>query len=166
MAQPIQKTESKDVFLKIEHFFEENKRVISMTSSAILVVAIAIVAITNFYLPSQEKEAQEQLFKSQMYFERDSFKLALNGDGNYLGFLDIIDEAVEKANSYGNEIFCIGGSQIYKQMLPLTKKMYLSVVIGEYEGDAYFPEFDKEEWNLISKDDQETYELYVYERKE
>jgi tetratricopeptide (TPR) repeat protein len=39
-----------------------------------------------------EKEAKAQMFVAEQYFERDSFNLALYGDGGELGFIDIIDE--------------------------------------------------------------------------
>ena len=39
-----------------------------------------------------EKEAQADMFMAELYFQKDSFNLALNGDGQYLGFLDIADE--------------------------------------------------------------------------
>lgn len=92
MAQPKPiHTDQADVFTKTEDFFEKNKNAITYGVSALLVVIIAVVYVTNFFLPGREKEAQSQIFKAQQYFERDSFMLALNGDGNYDGFLKIID---------------------------------------------------------------------------
>jgi tetratricopeptide (TPR) repeat protein len=40
----------------------------------------------------KEKEAKEQMFMAERYFEQDSLNLALNGDGMYPGFLDVIDD--------------------------------------------------------------------------
>jgi TolA-binding protein len=51
-----------------------------------------IFAYKKLYVEPQRIEAQEQIFVAQQYFERDSFELALNGDGDYPGFLDIIDD--------------------------------------------------------------------------
>lgn len=85
--QPI---EEKDLFIKIEEFFEHNGKMVSIAGTSILAVIVAIVAFTNFYLPGQEKEAQEAMFQAQLYFESDSFSLALNGDGQALGFEDVI----------------------------------------------------------------------------
>ena len=58
------------------------------------VIALAIVAFSgyNYYITSQNTTAQEELFQAQYYFEADSLGLALNGDGNSYGFLEIIDE--------------------------------------------------------------------------
>ena len=58
------------------------------------IIALAAVSFTgyNYYVTSQNVEAQEEMFPAQFYFEKDSLDLALNGDGNNYGFLDIIEE--------------------------------------------------------------------------
>lgn len=58
------------------------------------------------------------------------------------------------------EIFIIGGAQIYAQALPLADKLYLTIVHQEYEGDTSFPEFDIKEWREISRTDFERGEAY------
>lgn len=59
----------------------------------------------RYYQDSQEKEAQSEMFQAVYYFEADSLDLALNGDGNNLGFKDIaqdygITQAGKLANYY------------------------------------------------------------------
>ncbi len=59
----------------------------------------------RYYKDSQEKEAQREMFQAVYYFEADSLDLALNGDGNNLGFIQIIDDygitqAAKLANYY------------------------------------------------------------------
>jgi len=58
------------------------------------VIAAVIVGIAgyNYYITNQNTTAQEELFQAQYYFEADSLGLALNGDGNSYGFLEIIEE--------------------------------------------------------------------------
>ena len=58
------------------------------------VISLLIVgfAAYNFYITSQNQTAQEELFQAQFYFDADSLGLALNGDGNSYGFLEIMDE--------------------------------------------------------------------------
>ncbi len=46
-----------------------------------------------------------------------------------------------KKDTYSNEIFIIGGGQIYEQALPLADRLYLTIVEGEYSGDTYFPDY-------------------------
>ena len=92
MATPPKPFEQHDDFLtRAENFYEQNKKAISIGGSIILIAVIGIIAFNSFYLPNKEQEAQEQMFMAQQYFARDSFRLALNGDGNYDGFLQIID---------------------------------------------------------------------------
>jgi dihydrofolate reductase len=70
-----------------------------------------------------------------------------------------IETGLQKAKSYGKEIFIIGGSTIFKQFMPLTKKMYISEIKQNYTGDTYFPKFNKEEWEI--EDKQEFNEFFL-----
>lgn len=89
-ADNLQELES--ALTKTERFIEENQKPITYAVGAIILVVIAYLGFTRFYLHPREDEAQSQMFMAENYFERDSFNLAINGDGNYLGFLDIIDD--------------------------------------------------------------------------
>ncbi|MCB9981397.1 MAG: dihydrofolate reductase [Rhodospirillales bacterium] len=51
-----------------------------------------------------------------------------------------------------DEVFITGGGQIYKETLPLTERLYLTVLNREYEGDTFFPEFDWNEWNIAAEE--------------
>jgi dihydrofolate reductase len=44
------------------------------------------------------------------------------------------------------EIMIGGGAQIYAESLPIAHRLYLTLVDGEFSGDAYFPEFDQSQW--------------------
>ena len=76
-----------------------------------------------------------------------------------------VQEALEKAKSYGKEAFIIGGSSIYQQTLPIATKMYLSLVKKDYQGDSYFPNFNKQEWIVKERQDFQEFELITYVRK-
>jgi tetratricopeptide (TPR) repeat protein len=89
-ADNLQELES--ALTKTEQFIEENQKPITYAVGLIILVVIAYLGITRFYIQPREKEAQSQIFMAENYFEQDSFNLAINGDGNYLGFLDIIDD--------------------------------------------------------------------------
>ena len=65
-----------------------------------------------------------------------------------------LEEAV-KMFSPDEEVFIIGGAQIYKQALPLADKLYLTVVHRNYEGDTSFPQLDMAEWNEIGREEFE-----------
>jgi tetratricopeptide (TPR) repeat protein len=75
-----------------EQFFEDNSKIITTIFGVAIVIALILLATHRFYSLPREAKAQEQCFVAQQYFEKDSFNLAINGDGNYPGFLDIMDE--------------------------------------------------------------------------
>jgi dihydrofolate reductase len=50
------------------------------------------------------------------------------------------------------EVFIIGGSEIYRQALTLAHKLYITEVLHEFEGDAFFPEINFDEWKVISEE--------------
>jgi tetratricopeptide (TPR) repeat protein len=97
MAKKTDKTEERivaveEAFSKTEQFIERNQKIILIVVGAIIVVVLGYFGFKRIYLAPREKEAQSQMFMAEKYFEMDSIKKALNGDGNYLGFLAIIDD--------------------------------------------------------------------------
>jgi tetratricopeptide (TPR) repeat protein len=77
---------------KTELFIEKNqKRLLAILGGIILVVG-AVMAYREFYVKPLEKEAQEAIYEAEIYFEKDSFNLALNGDTSFTGFLSIIED--------------------------------------------------------------------------
>ncbi len=85
-------TEVESALTRTEQFLESNSKLIGIVIGAIVVIAVGYLGLNKFYLEPRSKEAQEQMFRAQNYFEKDSFNLAVNGDGNNPGFLDIIDD--------------------------------------------------------------------------
>ncbi len=77
---------------KTEQFIDNNKNTLLYALGGIVVLILAVMGYQRYIVLPNEREAHEEMFKAEMYFERDSFELALYGDGAYLGFLDIIDE--------------------------------------------------------------------------
>ena len=58
------------------------------------------------------------------------------------------------------EIFIIGGAQIYAQAMPMADRLYLTEIDSDYEGDTRFPEWKREEWTLLSEERHERGERY------
>lgn len=50
-----------------------------------------------------------------------------------------------------DENFVIGGEHMYREMLPYADTLYITEIRKSYEGDAFFPEFDGKEWELVEK---------------
>jgi tetratricopeptide (TPR) repeat protein len=81
-------TNVEETLTRTEHFLEENYKVL-LTGLAVIVAIVGLVWLGKLYLGKRGEEAQSQMYQAQKYLEMDSLRLALNGDGNYLGFLDI-----------------------------------------------------------------------------
>lgn len=69
------------------------------------------------------------------------------------------------------EAFVIGGAQLYAAALPFAARLYLTEIHAEYEGDAFFPAFDRGEWREFSREaraarepENPAYDFAVYER--
>ena len=78
---------------KANDFFENKKnRTVVFTIVGVLALLTVAIAGYRFYISDMNNTAQEELYQAQFYFEADSLGLALNGDGNSYGFLEIIDE--------------------------------------------------------------------------
>ncbi len=77
---------------KSEQFIEQNQKSLTIIIVAILVIVSIYFGYNRFYLAPMEEEARSQIFAAEFNFEKDSFKLALNGNDNDLGFLEIADK--------------------------------------------------------------------------
>jgi tetratricopeptide (TPR) repeat protein len=93
----IDKTEERivaveEAFGRTEQFIEKYQQIILIVIGVIVVIVLGFFGFKRFYMAPKEKDAQSQMFMAEKYFEQDSLKKALNGDGQYLGFLAIIDE--------------------------------------------------------------------------
>ncbi|HBB91471.1 MAG TPA: tetratricopeptide repeat protein [Bacteroidales bacterium] len=75
-----------------EHFIEKNQKNITIALIVIVAVVGIFLGYKRFIVSPKEKDAKNEIFAAEQYFEKDSFNLALNGDGNNLGFLDVIDK--------------------------------------------------------------------------
>ncbi|CAL1518324.1 tetratricopeptide repeat protein [Chitinophaga sp. MM2321] len=77
---------------RAEDFFLQNKNVIIIAVVAVVLVVGGFFGYNHFVKQPKENKAQEMIFHAQNYFAVDSFKLALNGDGNNYGFLQVVDK--------------------------------------------------------------------------
>lgn len=62
-----------------------------------------------------------------------------------------LQEAIAMAEG-DEEIFIIGGAQIYAEALSVADRMYITRVERDYEGDTSFPEIDYTKWQLVSEE--------------
>ena len=86
--------------------------------------------------------------------------------------LNSVEALLEFSRQNADEIFVIGGAEIFKLILPYADKLYLTRIYDEFEGDTFFPELQMEDWSLLSqekgiKDEKNPYdyEFEIYKRK-
>ena len=92
----------------IEHWIEQNPKIVFGVLGALVLVIGGYFGF-RYYVGTQEEEAQKEMFQAIYYFEADSLNLALKGDGNNLGFEQIIEDfpmtdAANLANFYAGAI--------------------------------------------------------------
>jgi dihydrofolate reductase len=82
-----------------------------------------------------------------------------------------IEEALETAKAqlglWPDEVFIIGGGEIWKQTMSIMDRIYLTEIKKPYEGDATFPEFDKNVFKEIERrprTEPEPFDFVIYER--
>lgn len=128
----------------VETFFNDNKKTIWGVLAAIVVIGLAVLAYQKFYVQPKKAEALEQMFPAEAAFAASEFDLALNGDGNNLGFAEIAKEYGSKA---GKDVYMYAGIcnlQLgnYEEALSCLKKysgkdVILAAKALSCQGDAY-----------------------------
>lgn len=103
------------------------------------------------------------------------------GEFNHDGVITVhsIEAALREAGQAVNadddtaEVMIIGGANLYQQMIAKADKLYLTHVKTKSEGDAWFPELDMSEWEIISQqsvsaDEKNNYDFDIieYQRRE
>ena len=74
-----------------EHWIEENLKLVASVIGAITLIVGGYFGY-KYYIGEQDAQAQKEMFQAVRYFEADSLTLAMNGDGNILGFKQIIED--------------------------------------------------------------------------
>jgi dihydrofolate reductase len=64
-----------------------------------------------------------------------------------------LETALKKAGESAEEVFVIGGSDIYDAILPIADTIYLTIINREFQGDAFFPEIDLNNWTEVERED-------------
>ena len=127
-----------------EQFYNENKKTIWIVVGAVLVIGLGILAYNKFIYQPKCIEAMQQTYPAEMNFQNGEYALALSGDGNNLGFEDIIAEYGTKS---GKAVYLYAGIcelQLgnYDEALAYLKKYkgkepILAARAKACEGDAY-----------------------------
>lgn len=96
--------------------------------------------------------------------------MEMNIDDENVEILEDIS-MLEKYINSDEENFVIGGATMYKLLMPKCKKMYITEIDRDFNGDVYFPEISLEEWKITNREqgpkDNENdfeYEYVTYEK--
>lgn len=73
-----------------------------------------------------------------------------------------IEDAISKIKNE-TEAFFIGGEQIYKSALTFADTLYITRVHHKFDGDAFFPEIDPKQWQLVSEEHHSADEKNEYD---
>ena len=115
-----------------------------------------------------------KVFEEMEAVEKGSEPKINAGPFLYASIEDGIAAAKDMAREMNlDEVFITGGGEIYKQTLPYTDRLYLTVLDRDYEGDTFFPEIDWTQWDVIAKEthpaddanDRPAFTFFTLERK-
>jgi len=130
---------------RAEQFIESYQKQIVWGVSVVLGIVLLYMVFHRFYIEKKSQEAAAQMFPAEQYFERDDWERALDGDGNNLGFIDIIGDYkfTPSANlaKYYAGICCLRLDEYEDAISYLSKfkskdKILSSIALGSI-GDAY-----------------------------
>ena len=89
--------------------------------------------------------------------------IVLTGNKNYKAngaiIVHTIEELLEEIKKYpSDEVYCIGGDSVYKQLLPYCDTAHVTKIDFAYEADSHFPNLDEmPEWKITAESDEQTY---------
>jgi tetratricopeptide (TPR) repeat protein len=136
-----------ETITKSEEWVEKHQTLL-LSIFGVIAVVIAGGFFYKYYMNQQNELAQDDMFQAVYYFESDSIDLALRGDGNNYGFLDIIEEygstsAGNLANYYAGACYIRKGN--YSSAIPFLKDfssddLLLTARANSLLGDAYMEE--------------------------
>ncbi|MEP7129422.1 MAG: tetratricopeptide repeat protein [Chitinophagales bacterium] len=147
MAEEIkdQNLRLEDRLNNFEHWVNQNKTLLTYVAGGLFAIVAAYLGFTKLYLEPKSTEATNQMFMAEKYFGQDSLDRALNGDGNYLGFNQIMEDykwtpAANLSHYYAGIIYLKQGK--FEDAIDHLKdyngndKMVSSMSLGAL-GDAY-----------------------------
>ncbi len=75
-----------------------------------------------------------------------------------------VAEAIELARAVDDEVFVVGGVEVYRACLPLADRLELTFVEGSPDGDTWFPDVDWSEWHEVAREPEIGYVVVSYTR--
>lgn len=79
-----------------------------------------------------------------------------NVDSDKVTIIHDIDEVIKTYKDSTEEVFIIGGGEIYNLFMPYADKLYLTKVQKDFDADTFFPQIDMNNWKIIHNSDKKT----------
>lgn len=86
------KLEVVDVIARTEDYIEKNKKKLITIVAVLVVVGLGIWAYFGLYANPRQQQAAEEMFAAEQWFGQGEYEKALNGDAQFIGFLQVIDQ--------------------------------------------------------------------------
>lgn len=130
------------------HLAEDMKRFKALTTNHTIIMGRKTYDSIGRPLPNR----RNIVLSSSMKLSTNLSSMKNEKDGIQSAGLEVFSsiEELKKNINHDEEVFVIGGGQIYRQFLPLADKVYLTFVHTVVEGDTSFPDLDKNEWAAIA----------------
>ena len=112
----------------------------------------------NIVLSRNFLEIGKKISEDKKKYENETTKLE---------FFDDFQKVIEKYKDFPEEVFIIGGGEIYKKSLELgiITRIYMSHVdFSDDEADTYFPEIDFEKWVTLTEENYDGWKFCIYEK--
>ena len=112
----------------------------------------------NIVLSRNFLEIGKKISEDRKKYENETTKLE---------FFDDFQKVVEKYKDFPEEVFIIGGGEIYKKSLELgiITRIYMSHVdFSDDKADTYFPEIDFEKWVTLTEENYDGWKFCIYEK--
>ena len=112
----------------------------------------------NIVLSRNFLEIGKKISEDRKKYENETTKLE---------FFDDFQKVIEKYKDFPEEVFIIGGGEIYKKSLELgiITRIYMSHVdFSDDEADTYFPEIDFEKWVTLTEENYDGWKFCIYEK--
>jgi len=117
-----------------------------------------------WHLPADFKHFKEVTLGKPVLMGRKTFEsigrplpgrqnIVISRSGFHAEGIDVVDsiDSGLKLVAGVEEVMIIGGANIYEQMITQAEKMYLTFVDADCEGDAWFPEINQAEWDMLNQ---------------
>ena len=130
-----------------------------------------------WHLPADLKRFKQLTMGHAMLMGRKTFEsigkalpgrttVIITRDKNYFKVNCLVADSIEHAFELcknDNEIFIIGGAQIFEEAILFADKIYLTQIHQSFDGDVFFPEFENDHWKITFREDHKADEKNKYD---